>query len=231
MNQGVFRQHFASCDCINPRRVFTSLRVVPLHGAGVPHPGDAQLDLAVLKDADGAGRLAHDNRERARHIRDRGGGSMPGSEAFRERQAGCGGVNDSAGGLDRAVARNHERAVHLGDLLDRLTDAAVAEVAPALGVAAERIKAQGARPRGTRRKSPTTMSVPTALPSRPSRPISIDKSTTALSVSSGTEVLSAFRSRDESRSSCSPSRTTVHVSSASASKPEYTRTTWLPADK
>ena len=38
--------------------------------------------------------------------------------------------------------------------------------------------------------SPTTISVPTAFPSRPSRPISIATSTTALSVSNGTDVSS-----------------------------------------
>ena len=72
----------------------------------------------------------------------------------------------------------------------------------------------------TLRASPTTISVPTAFPSRPSRPISIATSTTAFNVSNGTDVSSALRSRAVSRSRCSPSRITVSESSSSASNPE-----------
>src|SRR4029079_13705233 len=37
------------------------VRVLPFHGAGVAHGGDADDDLAVLEQADGAVGLAHDH--------------------------------------------------------------------------------------------------------------------------------------------------------------------------
>src|SRR5216683_3330987 len=56
----------------------------------------------------------------------------------------------------------------------------------------------------TLRVSPTTNMVPTGLPSRPSRPISVAKSTTARNVSNGTCVSSLRKSWALKRSRCSP---------------------------
>ena len=50
---------------------------------------------------------------------------------------------EPAGGLNRAVAGHDKRPVHLGDLLDRLTDARVANVAFLAAISLERVKAQG----------------------------------------------------------------------------------------
>ena len=69
---------------------------------------------------------------------------MAGAQPLGEGQAGGGGVDDPAGGLDGAVAGDDEGAVDLGDLLDRLADAQVAEVPLLAAVALERVEAQGA---------------------------------------------------------------------------------------
>ena len=56
----------------------------------------------------------------------------------------------------------------------------------AAAVAAERVEVQRPAHRQHALVSPTTNMVPTGLPSRPSRPISVARSTTARNVSSGT---------------------------------------------
>ena len=71
---------------------------------------------------------------------------MAGAQPFGQGQAGVGGVDDPAGGLDGAVAGDDEGPVHLGDLLDRLADPAVADVALLAQVSFEGVEAQDAGP-------------------------------------------------------------------------------------
>ena len=71
----------------------------------------------------------------------------------------------------------------------------------------------------TLRESPTTNSVPTGLPSRPSRPISTARSTTIFSVSNGTRVSNCRKSRPVKRFRCSSRLITLNESIVSASKP------------
>src|SRR5262245_29217932 len=58
------------------RRGGLDLGVLPLHGAGVPHRGDPEDDLAVLEEPDSAVGLADDEGQGLGHRGDRRGGPV-----------------------------------------------------------------------------------------------------------------------------------------------------------
>ena len=115
------------------------LGVLPFHGAGMAHRGDAEDDLTALEQPDSPIGLADDDGHSLGDRSDRGGGPVARAQALGERQSGHGGVDEAAGGLDRAVAGHDERPVQLRNLLDGLAHAEVADIPLLAAVALERV--------------------------------------------------------------------------------------------
>src|SRR5271157_2160075 len=111
------------------------------------HGSDAENDVAILKEPDGAVGLADNDGHGPGHLGDGRGGPVPRAQTLGEGQPGHGSVDQPAGGLDRAIPGHDEGAVHLGDLLDRLTNAGVADVALLAAIALKRVEAQRTRAR------------------------------------------------------------------------------------
>jgi hypothetical protein len=111
----------------------------------VTHRGDPENDLAALEQPNRPGRLADNNRQRPRDMRDGRGGPVPRAKTTRKHQVRMRRVNDLTGRLDRPVTINHKRPVELRNLLDGFTNTQVAEVPVFFAIASERVEAQGPR--------------------------------------------------------------------------------------
>src|SRR5262249_27402970 len=137
-----FRRSVRLCNISIHRAPVPFLRLqtemTPDDGAG--QRLDVQHHFAVLEDADGAGRLADGHGNRGRLSADGGGRPVAGAETFAQRDSFGGYVEVHAGGDDDAVAADNDGAFKLGDVLDLLADAGIADVALFFAVAAERVE-------------------------------------------------------------------------------------------
>lgn len=110
----------------------------PLHG--LAEGLDAEDDFAVLKNSNGAARLADDDADGMRRFADGRAGPVPSPEPLRHREIGVGSIDELSLFLDESFGRNNKGAVEHGDLLDCFAYAGVVQVALGAGIATDRIE-------------------------------------------------------------------------------------------
>src|SRR5262249_55703373 len=104
---------------------------------------DTKHNPAVLKDADRAGRLTDGHGNRIGLLADGRGGPVPAAEPHAEGDSLGQDVEVHASRHGHGVAPDDNGPFELGDILDLLTDFAIANVPLGLTVAAERVEVDG----------------------------------------------------------------------------------------
>src|SRR5262249_6970001 len=106
---------------------------------------DMQYHLAVLEDSHRPGRLADRHRDRLGLTTDRRRGPVAAAQSLTQGKPFGRNAQIDATGDGDPVAADQDRAFELREILDRLADAAVAEVTLFPAVTAERVKVQWPR--------------------------------------------------------------------------------------